>query len=121
MDLKKSRSQRVFDESTAEILRISERKVTIEEIIRKVADHYNLRMSDMISARRSRTISRPRQLAMFLAKNLTSKSLPEIGRRFGGRDHTTVLHANKKIQKLRKEDSQIEQDYINIVHILNNG
>ena len=97
-------------ECLADILRISERKVTIEEIIRKVADHYNLRMSDMISARRSRTISRPRQLAMFLAKNLTSKSLPEIGRRFGGRDHTTVIHAVKKIEELKNKDFQIAEE-----------
>ena len=97
-------------ECLADILRSSERKVTIEEIIRKVADHYNLRMSDMISARRSRTISRPRQLAMFLAKNLTSKSLPEIGRRFGGRDHTTVIHAVKKIEELKNKDLQIAEE-----------
>ena len=97
-------------ECLADILRISERKVTIEEIIRKVADHYNLRMSDMISARRPRTISRPRQLAMFLAKNLTSKSLPEIGRRFGGRDHTTVIHAVKKIEELKNKDLQIAEE-----------
>ena len=97
-------------ECLSDILRISERKVTIEEIIRKVADHYNLRMSDMISSRRSRTISRPRQLAMFLAKNLTSKSLPEIGRRFGGRDHTTVIHAVKKIEELKNKDLQIAEE-----------
>ena len=97
-------------ECLADILRISERKVTIEEIIRKVSDHYNLRMSDMISARRSRTISRPRQLAMFLSKNLTSKSLPEIGRRFGGRDHTTVIHAVKKIEELKNKDLQIAEE-----------
>ena len=97
-------------ECLADILRISERKVTIEEIIRKVSEHYNLRMSDMISARRSRSISRPRQLAMFLAKNLTSKSLPEIGRRFGGRDHTTVIHAVKKVEELRNKDLQIAEE-----------
>ena len=67
-------------------------------------------MSDMISARRSRTISRPRQLAMFLAKNLTSKSLPEIGRRFGGRDHTTVIHAVKKIEELKFQDNNFNED-----------
>ncbi len=67
-------------------------------------------MSDMISSRRSRNISRPRQLAMFLAKNLTSKSLPEIGRRFGGRDHTTVIHAVKKIEELKNKDLQIAEE-----------
>jgi chromosomal replication initiator protein len=67
-------------------------------------------MSDMISSRRSRVISRPRQLAMFLAKTLTSKSLPEIGRRFGGRDHTTVIHAVKKIEELKHKDFQIAEE-----------
>jgi len=97
-------------ECLADILRISERKVTIDEIIRKVSEHYNLRMSDMISARRSRVISRPRQVAMFLAKTLTSKSLPEIGRRFGGRDHTTVIHAVKRIEDLKYKDLQIAEE-----------
>ena len=97
-------------ECLADILRISERKVTVDEIIRKVSDHYNLRMSDMISARRSRIIARPRQVAMFLAKTLTSKSLPEIGRRFGGRDHTTVIHAVKKIEDLKHKDLQIAEE-----------
>ena len=97
-------------ECLADILRISERKVTIDEIIRKVSDHYNLRMSDMISARRSRIVARPRQVAMFLAKTLTSKSLPEIGRRFGGRDHTTVIHAVKKIEDLKHKDLQIAEE-----------
>jgi len=97
-------------ECLADILRSSERKVTIDEIIRKVSDHYNLRMSDMISARRSRIVSRPRQLAMFLSKTLTSKSLPEIGRRFGGRDHTTVIHAVKKIEELKHKDLQIAEE-----------
>tara|TARA_B100001996_G_scaffold188239_1_gene144022 strand:- start:2944 stop:4326 length:1383 start_codon:yes stop_codon:yes gene_type:complete len=97
-------------ECLADILRISERKVTIDEIIRKVSEHYNLRMSDMISARRSRVVSRPRQVAMFLAKTLTSKSLPEIGRRFGGRDHTTVIHAVKRIEDLKYKDLQIAEE-----------
>ena len=97
-------------ECLADILRISQRKVTIEEIIRKVADHYNLRMTDLISARRARVIARPRQVAMFLSKMLTSKSLPEIGRRFGGRDHTTVIHAVKKIEELRQIDNQIAEE-----------
>jgi chromosomal replication initiator protein len=97
-------------ECLADILRVSQRKVTIEEIIRKVADHYNLRMTDLISARRARVIARPRQVAMFLSKMLTSKSLPEIGRRFGGRDHTTVIHAVKKIEELRQIDNQIDEE-----------
>ncbi|MFQ5623246.1 MAG: chromosomal replication initiator protein DnaA [Paracoccaceae bacterium] len=97
-------------ECLADILRASERKVTIEEIIRKVAEHYNLRLTDMLSPRRARSVARPRQVAMFLAKTLTSKSLPEIGRRFGGRDHTTVIHAVRKIEELKLTDAQIAED-----------
>ena len=100
----------VTQECLADILRASDRKVTIDEIIRKVADHYNLRLSDMLSPRRARSVARPRQVAMFLAKMLTSKSLPEIGRRFGGRDHTTVIHAVRKIEELRAVDNQIAED-----------
>lgn len=100
----------VAQESLADILRASDRKVTIDEIIRKVADHYNLRLTDILSPRRARSVARPRQVAMFLAKKLTSKSLPEIGRRFGGRDHTTVIHAVKKIEELRSVDNQIDED-----------
>lgn len=97
-------------ECLTDLLRASERKVTIDEIIRKVADHYNLRMSDLLSARRARQVARPRQVAMYLAKSLTSKSLPDIGRRFGGRDHTTVIHAVRKIEELRATDAQIAED-----------
>ena len=100
----------LVQECLSDILRTSERKVTIEEIIRKVSDHYNLRMSDLISARRARSVARPRQIAMFLSKNLTSKSLPEIGRRFGGRDHTTVIHAIRKIEELKLTDVQIADE-----------
>ncbi len=97
-------------ECLTDILRASERKVTIDEIQRKVADHFNLRMSDLLSARRARAVARPRQVAMFLSKMLTSKSLPEIGRKFGGRDHTTVIHAVKRIEELKQSDSQIAED-----------
>jgi chromosomal replication initiator protein len=97
-------------ECLADILRASERKVTIDEIIRKVAEHYNLRLTDMLSPRRARQVARPRQVAMFLSKTLTSKSLPEIGRRFGGRDHTTVIHAVRKIEELRTSDGSINED-----------
>ncbi len=100
----------VAQECLADVLRASDRKVTIDEIIRKVADHYNIRLTDILSPRRVRSIARPRQVAMFLAKRLTSKSLPEIGRRFGGRDHTTVIHAVKKIEELRSIDNQIAED-----------
>ncbi|MBL3568980.1 chromosomal replication initiator protein DnaA [Rhodovulum sp. BSW8] len=94
----------------ADILRASDRKVTIEEIQRKVSEHYNMRLSDMVGPKRHRTIARPRQIAMYLSKQLTQRSLPEIGRRFGGRDHTTVMHAVKRIEELRGKDSQIEED-----------
>jgi chromosomal replication initiator protein len=97
-------------ECLSDLLRAAERKVTIDEIKRRVADHYNLRLSDLTSARRARAVARPRQVAMYLAKTLTSKSLPEIGRGFGGRDHTTVIHAVKKIESLRESDSQLSED-----------
>ena len=100
----------LVQECLSDILRTSERKVTIEEIIRKVAEHYNLRMTDLISARRARVVARPRQIAMFLSKSLTSKSLPEIGRKFGGRDHTTVIHAVKKIEELKLIDVQVADE-----------
>ncbi|MEO0913460.1 MAG: chromosomal replication initiator protein DnaA, partial [Pseudomonadota bacterium] len=97
-------------ECLSDILRASERKVTIDEIIRKVAEHYNVRMADLLGPRRARSVSRPRQVAMFLSKSLTTKSLPEIGRRFGGRDHTTVIHAVRKVEELRTIDAQISDD-----------
>ena len=93
-----------------DLLRSYERRVTIEEIQRQVASHYQIRVGDMHSARRSRSIARPRQVAMFLAKQLTQHSLPDIGRRFGGRDHTTVLHAVKKIDELCLIDKQFQDD-----------
>lgn len=94
----------------ADILRASDRKVTIEEIQRKVAEHYNIRLSDMIGPKRLRTIARPRQIAMYLSKQLTPRSLPEIGRRFGGRDHTTIMHGVRKIEELMATDSQLADD-----------
>lgn len=94
----------------ADILRSSDRKLTIEEIQRKVAEHYNIRLSDMIGPKRLRNIARPRQVAMYLAKQLTPRSLPEIGRRFGGRDHTTIMHGVRKIEELMSMDSQLADD-----------
>ncbi|TCP60005.1 chromosomal replication initiator protein DnaA [Rhodovulum bhavnagarense] len=94
----------------ADILRASDRKVTIEVIQRRVSEHFNMRLSDMIGPKRHRTIARPRQIAMYLSKQLTSRSLPEIGRHFGGRDHTTVIHAVKRIEELRAADPQIAED-----------
>ena len=94
----------------SDILRASDRKITIEEIQRKVSEHYSIRLSDMIGPKRLRTIARPRQVAMYLAKQLTPRSLPEIGRRFGGRDHTTIIHGVRKIEELMSIDSQLSDD-----------
>ncbi|WP_039018640.1 chromosomal replication initiator protein DnaA [Halocynthiibacter namhaensis] len=94
----------------ADVLRSSDRKITVDEIQRKVSEHYNIRLSEMIGPRRVRNIARPRQVAMYLAKQLTTRSLPDIGRRFGGRDHTTVMHGVKRIEELRVTDSQLEDD-----------
>ncbi len=93
-----------------DLLRANDRRVTIEEIQKRVAEHFNIRITDMHSARRSRAVARPRQVAMYLAKQLTARSLPEIGRKFGGRDHTTVMHAVKKVDELRAADSAFAED-----------
>ncbi len=93
-----------------DLLRSSERVITIEEIQKKVAEHYNIKMADMASSKKSRSIARPRQIAMYLSKNLTSKSLMEIGRKFGGKDHTTVMHALKTIETLKTSDNEIAED-----------
>jgi chromosomal replication initiator protein len=101
-------------ESTQEVLhdllRANDRRVTVEEIQKQVAGHYNIRLTDMHSARRARAIARPRQVAMYLSKKLTPRSLPEIGRKFGGRDHTTVMHAVKRVEELRIVDQQFAED-----------
>ena len=93
-----------------DLLRANDRKVTIEEIQKRVAEHYSIRFADMHSPRRARAVARPRQVAMYLAKQLTSRSLPEIGRKFGGRDHTTVMHAVRKIEELREIDAAFAED-----------
>lgn len=97
-------------EVLADVLRAHSRKLTIDEIQRRVADHYALKINDLISPRRAREVARPRQVAMYLAKMLTPRSLPEIGRRFGGRDHTTVMHAVKRIEELRATDHELDRD-----------
>ncbi|MEO7382889.1 MAG: chromosomal replication initiator protein DnaA, partial [Paracoccaceae bacterium] len=102
----------------ADILRASDRKLTIEEIQRKVAEHYNIRLSDLIGPKRLRNIARPRQVAMYLSKQLTLRSLPEIGRRFGGRDHTTIMHGVKKIEELMATDSQLSDDLLLLRRLL---
>ena len=93
-----------------DLLRANDRRVTIEEIQKQVASHFNIRISDMHSARRARSVARPRQVAMYLAKQLTTRSLPEIGRKFGGRDHTTVMHAVRKVDELREHDTSFKED-----------
>tara|TARA_Y100001970_G_scaffold294370_1_gene451975 strand:- start:78819 stop:80219 length:1401 start_codon:yes stop_codon:yes gene_type:complete len=93
-----------------DVLRANDRRVTIEEIQKRVAEHYNIKLSEMSSERRARAVARPRQVAMFLSKQLTQRSLPEIGRKFGGRDHTTVMHAVRKIEQLSESDPGIAED-----------
>jgi chromosomal replication initiator protein len=93
-----------------DLLRANDRRVTIEEIQKRVAEHFNIRVADMHSARRARSVARPRQIAMYLSKQLTSRSLPEIGRKFGGRDHTTVMHAVKKVGELALHDQDFAED-----------
>jgi chromosomal replication initiator protein len=93
-----------------DLLRSCERRVTIDEIQRRVAEHFNIRLSEMTSERRARAVARPRQIAMYLAKQLTTRSLPEIGRKFGGRDHTTVMHAIRKVEELTLSDRALAED-----------
>jgi len=93
-----------------DLLRAHEKRVSIDEIQKRVAEHYNIRLTDMSSARRARSVARPRQVAMYLAKQLTQRSLPEIGRRFGNRDHTTVMHAVSRVAELMAEDASFAED-----------
>ena len=97
-------------EILATTLRANQRKISIQEIQTKVAEHYRIRLAEMTSARRAREVARPRQVAMYLSKQLTPRSLPEIGRKFGGRDHTTVIHAVRQIEKLRAQDAELDAD-----------
>jgi chromosomal replication initiator protein len=103
-----------------ELLAVQDKLVSIENIQKLVAEYFKIRVSDLLSSRRTRSITRPRQIAMSLAKSLTRHSLPEIGNAFGGRDHTTVIHACRKVDELRKEDRRIEEDYENLQRILSN-
>jgi len=105
-------------EALRDLLALQDKLVTIDNIQRTVAEYYKIRVSDLTSARRSRSITRPRQVAMALAKELTSHSLPEIGQAFGGRDHTTVLHACRKVRELRETDPRIAEDFSNLLRIL---
>jgi chromosomal replication initiator protein len=103
-----------------DLLRANDRRITIEDIQKQVAGHYNIKVSDMHSARRARAVARPRQVAMYLSKKLTSKSLPEIGRRFGGKDHTTVMHAVKRVEEICQTDNEFAQDVDLLTRMLQN-
>lgn len=105
-------------EALRDLLALQERLVSIENIQKTVADYFKLRVADLLSKRRSRSIARPRQLAMALAKELTNHSLPEIGDAFGGRDHTTVLHACRRITGLRETEKRVDDDYLNLLRTL---
>ena len=101
-----------------DVLALQEKLVTVENIQKTVAEYYKIRIADLLSKRRSRSIARPRQVAMALAKDLTSHSLPEIGDAFGGRDHTTVIHACRRIKELRESERRIGEDYMNLLRTL---
>ena len=108
----------LIKDSLKDLLAIQARQVSVENIQKTTAEYYNIKMSDILSKRRSRSVARPRQMAMFLAKELTNYSLPEIGESFGGRDHTTVIHACKKIKELRTFNLDIEEDYRKLLRVL---
>ncbi|RZO93202.1 MAG: chromosomal replication initiator protein DnaA [Gammaproteobacteria bacterium] len=108
----------LIKDSLKDLLAIQARQVSVENIQKTTAEYYNIKLSDLLSKRRSRSVARPRQMAMFLAKELTNYSLPEIGESFGGRDHTTVIHACKKIRELRDFNLDIEEDYRKLLRVL---
>ena len=108
----------LIKDSLKDLLAIQARQVSVENIQKTTAEYYNIKMSDILSKRRSRSVARPRQMAMFLAKELTNYSLPEIGESFGGRDHTTVIHACKKITELRAFNLDLEEDYRKLLRVL---
>ena len=110
----------VVKESLRDLLAVQNRQISIENIQKTVADYYKIRVSDMHSKKRSRAVARPRQVAMALAKELTQLSLPEIGNNFGGRDHTTVLHACRQISKLRDMVPEIGRDVAFLLQVLRN-
>jgi chromosomal replication initiator protein len=108
----------VVKEALKDLLALQDRLITIENIKKTVAEYYKIRIADITAARRTRSVARPRQMAMALSKELTTQSLPEIGLAFGGRDHTTVLHACRKVKELIDSDRQFNEDYINLQRIL---
>ncbi len=101
-----------------DLLALQDKQVSLDNIQKTVAEYYKIKVSDMMSKRRSRSVARPRQVAMALAKELTNHSLPEIGESFGGRDHTTVLHACRKIRELEETDADIREDRKNLLRSL---
>jgi chromosomal replication initiator protein len=108
----------LIKESLKDLLALQDRQIGLENIKRTVAEYYKIKVADLLSRRRSRSVARPRQVAMALAKELTNHSLPEIGDAFGGRDHTTVLHACRKIKELRETSSDIREDFKNLLRSL---
>ena len=108
----------LIKESLKDLLAIQQRQISIENIQKTVSDYYNIRVSDLLSSKRNRSLARPRQVSMCLSKELTNHSLPEIGDSFGGRDHTTVLHACRRISALREEDADIADDYTKLIRTL---
>ncbi len=114
-------TQDFAEEALGDLISLQDKLVSIEIIQKNVAEYYKIRVDDLLSKRRTRSITRPRQIAMSLAKRLTAHSLPEIGKAFGGRDHTTVLHACRKVEELKKNDISISEDYINLNRILTCG
>ncbi|MDQ8038976.1 MAG: chromosomal replication initiator protein DnaA [Rickettsiella sp.] len=107
-------------EAIKDVLALQDKLVTVDNIIKTVAEYYKIKVSDLISKRRTSSLARARQIAMALAKELTNHSLPELGRSFGGRDHTTVLHAFRKIQELKKINTNVAEDFINLLRTLSN-
>ena len=108
----------LIKDSLKDLLAIQARQVSVENIQKTTAEYYNIKMSDILSKRRSRSVARPRQIAMTLAKELTNHSLPEIGDAFGGRDHTTVLHGYRRILELRETENRVNEDYLNLLRTL---
>jgi len=107
-------------ESLRDLIALQDRMINVDNIQKTVAEYFKIRVSDLLSNKRTRTVTRPRQIAMALAKELTNHSLPEIGQMFGGRDHTTVLHATRKVQELKESDAKFLEDYSNLLRTLSN-
>ena len=105
-------------ESLRDLLALQDKLISIENIQRTVAEYYKIKVADLLSKRRSRSVARPRQVAMGLAKELTNHSLPEIGDAFGGRDHTTVMHGCKRVKELRETERRMGEDYMNLLRTL---